>query len=167
MTTPGPNLHEPTRRRPDFIGGAPVTLLDGQVWQLARPRVTYDVVATSYGPVLQTRWTLGDGPGPDADLNRLLLTTAVSDTVTSMFAFYTCVVVEIGILALRRNYRLSRRKCEALLEPTDPTDPAMFSTNQLAVFDALVHQPLSQMTRAAGRVARDLQKYSDTDPSIN
>ena len=53
-----PRLDENALRRPDFRGGAPVTLADGQEWILARPAELFVPDDSEAG--FAARWNFGD-----------------------------------------------------------------------------------------------------------
>jgi hypothetical protein len=108
-------LDEQARRRPDFRGGVPVTLADGQEWYLPRPRKLF--VADDSEAGFRLRWDLGDEYGRLFEAARSIAT--FEDMVRAEFA--------LAKYLLRLNYDLDAAALGRLLvfDYADDPDPAL------------------------------------------
>lgn len=97
-------LDEAALRRPDWLGGVPVTLADGQEWTLPRAATYFEPDADDDAEVRQ-RWNLGEEYG--ALVQRLAEAQRPSDHVRAEIA--------LARWLLTRNYALNRAQLVTLL----------------------------------------------------
>lgn len=119
-TTP---LDEEALRRPGFRPGRPVTLADGQDWNLPCPEVVIVPTFESDG-TMGVEYRADLGPDFDRDLATLLGATTTLDEAAAL--------LRVGVDLLRINYDLAPADFPTLLryrvggEATDPTLAAIY-----------------------------------------
>jgi hypothetical protein len=132
-------LNEAEKRRPDFRGGRPVVMADGQEWSLARPRVRFVPADNDAGFV-----TYLDGPGDGYNelLDRRL---AVQADPGATLAALIPLDLEIGKRLLLANYDLTTAELGQVLQlgyDPDDADGARILDEVLAVaFGQLAPKP--------------------------
>ena len=112
-------IDERSRRRPDFAEGVPVTLADGQVWHLRRPRLT---VAPAMDDDSVSGVKVGLEGLPDFDGMAAVLCGEVPAAADHGWS----VRFQAGVALLRANYELAAGELQHLLAMTigDPRSEA-------------------------------------------
>jgi hypothetical protein len=120
-------LCEKERRRPDFVPGAPVTLADGQVWELRRPVIRF-IPDDNHASGFQVRLSLG----ADNRFGELIAQrdAAFGGEGTAEITAIVGIELALARLMLLANYDLTAEQVGTLLqfgydEEADPEGAAL------------------------------------------
>lgn len=111
-------IDEKTRRRAEFVEGYPVTLADGQLWNVPRPKLRFTPKFVDGKVELAGGPTLGSDFDGDLEI--------IFGTVDVPGAEFLRVKFSLAVRLLRVNYELSDSELAGLivLEPGDPASDA-------------------------------------------
>ena len=132
--TPAPALDEKALRRPEFSGGVPIRLFDGQEWHFPTPIV--EAFVPRRGPDGKTRQALSFdwGPGYDDLVEAFVSAEYVRDEAVALY--------DLGFDLLRRNYAVTFDDMRHVLKRFKETDPR--HAEMLATWEAIASVALGK-----------------------
>jgi hypothetical protein len=149
-------LTERARRRPEYRGGAPVVLLDGETWFLPRPRVRFGVAdADGYTVFL----TMPEVDGYDALYERFQEAESDHEFVAASLALAKSLITA--------NYDLSTDEVNEVLQFSwDPEDAEAFRVRKEVTAIALGNGPKAEDgTDALSSLNEALSRFDPTTSS--
>ncbi len=108
-------MHEKDCRKPDFVGGIPVTLIDGQEWYFAEPRVRFRPADTEIG-FEEFLWNDDQGEFHNLAVQHEELLRADASEMTDRTDDWISCEIKMARAMLERNYNLSLGQLQGILQ---------------------------------------------------